>query len=124
MHSLTVLYDPHCAFCVRCAAWLAGQSQYLPLELTPLDSPRARALAPALPDAAKAGELTAIDDEGGVYTGNQAYLICLYALRDYREWSARLLNPALWPLARRAMDWVTDNRANLSRFFKEAQVHG
>jgi predicted DCC family thiol-disulfide oxidoreductase YuxK len=124
MHSLTVLYDPDCVFCLRCAAWLAAQPKYLSLELTPLDSPRAKALAPALPERAKTGDLTVIDDEGGVYTGNQAYLICLYALRDYREWSGRLVNPALWPLARRAMDWVTNNRGTLSRFFKEARAHG
>jgi predicted DCC family thiol-disulfide oxidoreductase YuxK len=122
MRSLTVLYDADCAFCVRCAAWLGKQPQYVPLDLLNLDSPRAKAFA--LPEGAKAGELTVIDDEGGVYTGNQAYLICLYALREYREWSVRLVSPALWPLARRAMGWVTHNRRNLSRFFKEAHAHG
>jgi predicted DCC family thiol-disulfide oxidoreductase YuxK len=122
MRGLTVLYDADCGFCARCARWLGKQDQYLPLDLTPLDSPRAKAMA--LPAAAKAGELTVIDDEGGVYTGNQAYLMCLYALKEYREWSARLVNPSVWPLARRAMEWVTHNRKNLSRLFEEAHAHG
>ncbi len=122
MRSLTVLYDADCAFCVRCAEWLHAQPQYIPLDLINRDS--RRALDIPLPAPAKVGELTVIDDAGGIYTGNQAYLICLYALKEYREWSARLVSPALWPLARRAMEWVTDNRKNLSLFFQEAHAHG
>jgi predicted DCC family thiol-disulfide oxidoreductase YuxK len=115
MRSLTVLYDADCGFCLRCMRWLQGQAAYVPLRFVPLGSEAAGRFA--LPAAAAAGELTVIDDEGGLYSGHAAYLMCLYALRDYREWSLRMANPALWPLARRALEWVTSHRRDLSRFF-------
>lgn len=123
MRSLAVLYDRNCAFCDRCAYWLAAQEKYIPIDLVPLDSERGRAFARQA-EGVRPGELLAIDDEGGVYEGNQAYVICLYALREYREWSARLVSPAVWPLARRAMEWLTNNRKNLSHFMKGVDAHG
>jgi predicted DCC family thiol-disulfide oxidoreductase YuxK len=115
MRSLTVLYDADCAFCQRCAFWIRKQPQYVPIELIPMDSPRAAGIP--LPCRAAAGQLTAIDDEGGVYQGNHAYLMVLWAMREYREWSLRMTSPAFWPLARRALDWLTHNRGTLSAFF-------
>lgn len=120
MRSLDVLYDADCAFCQRCVYWIKKQRQYVPIEFIPLDSPRAPALPIAEGRAAK-GQLTAIDDEGGVYQGNHAYLIVLWALREYREWSLRMAGPALWPFARRALEWLTHNRGNLSVFFRAVE---
>ena len=47
-------------------------------------------------------ELVVVDDSGGVYRNGSAWIMCLYALREYREWSLRLATPALFPLARQA----------------------
>jgi len=60
-------------------------------------------------------ELIVISDLGGVYRGAEAWIMCLYALVDYREWSLRLARPALLPLARRVFEWVGDSRADISR---------
>ena len=44
--------------------------------------------------------------------------MCLYALKEYREWSQRLASPALLPLARRVCELVSDNRLSISRWFR------
>jgi hypothetical protein len=42
--------------------------------------------------------------------------MCLYALRDYREWSQRLAHPALLPWARRVCELLSENRLQMSRW--------
>jgi hypothetical protein len=41
--------------------------------------------------------------------------VCLWALQDYREWSFRFARPALLPLARGIVEWVSTRRHRLSR---------
>ncbi len=43
--------------------------------------------------------------------------MCLYALRDYREWSQRLAHPALLPWARRVCELLSENRFRVSGWF-------
>jgi hypothetical protein len=59
--------------------------------------------------------LVVVDDDGGVYRGETAWIICLYALEGYREWALRLASPALRPLARAACHWFSRNRRSISR---------
>lgn len=115
MRRLVVLYDAHCGFCVRCRKWLQGQPQLVPLELLPAGSAAARARFPTLRQGAAPEELVVVDDAGGVYRESDAWLMCLYALRDYREWSVRLAAPALRPFARAGFEWLSRNRRALSR---------
>src|SRR6186997_2686832 len=96
MRKLTVLYDATCAFCIRCRSGEAERR--FPGVSSPED------------------ELVVVSDEGAVYRGDGAFLMCLWALEDYREWSLRLAAPAMRPLARRAMEWVSHNRAGFSRW--------
>jgi predicted DCC family thiol-disulfide oxidoreductase YuxK len=115
MKLLTVLYDPSCGFCVRCCEWLRGQEVLVALRFVPAGSVEALALFPRLRPGAT-DELVVVSDQGAVYRGERAYIVCLYALRDYRAWSYRFADPALRPLARRAFDWLSHNRKDLSRW--------
>jgi hypothetical protein len=80
------------------------------LAFVPAGSEAARRRFPQLDHAATTRDLTAISDEGAVYTGANAWLICLWALHDYRAWSLRLSSPELLPLARWLVIWVSQNR--------------
>lgn len=115
MKRLTVLYDASCGFCVRCCDWLRRQPQLVPLVFVPARSVEARSLFPELRPG-EADELVVVNAGGGVYRGERAFIMCLYALREYRAWSYRFAEPALRPLARRAFDWLSHNRKDLSRF--------
>ncbi len=59
-------------------------------------------------------ELIAVSDEGGIYRGDCAWIMCLYALQNFREWSIRLSSPLLRPLARKAIELISDSRFELS----------
>ena len=119
MRSLTVLYDSSCGFCSACRNWLSAQPQLVSLEFIPANHAEAARRYPTLA-AAEPEELVVVSDEGGVYRGSHAWIICLWALAEYREWSFRLASPALLPLARDAYAWVSDNRIGLSRLLRLA----
>jgi predicted DCC family thiol-disulfide oxidoreductase YuxK len=115
MKKLTVLYDGSCGFCVECARWLAAQPQLLRLELLASSTIAARTRYPTLTGSA-AEELTVVDDEGGVYRGTHAWIMCLWALREYRSAAGKLARPALLPLARAAFALISRSRKPLSRW--------
>ena len=110
MDTLTVLYDARCNLCSHLRAWLEAQPAYVQLAFVPAGSPEAQRRFPALDHAATTSELTVIGDDGAVYIEAKAFLMCLWALRDYRAWSLRLSSPDMLPLARRVVLWVAQNR--------------
>ena len=117
MKKLTVLYDADCGFCVRCRWWMARQPKFLELEFLPAGGPDARRRYPDLWLPGQGEELVVVDDDGGIYRSTNAWLMCLYALEDYREWSERLSEPALRPLARGLFELVSNNRKRFSKLF-------
>jgi predicted DCC family thiol-disulfide oxidoreductase YuxK len=114
MRRLTVLYDHRCSFCRFCRGWLEKQPQLVDLEMVPATPRDVELLYPGL--AVEAGEeLVVIDDEGGVYRGDDAFLMCLWALREYREWSGRLSSGGWGNLARTFFHHLSKNRGRLSK---------
>ena len=115
MKRLYVFYDGECGLCTRCREWLGSQHAYLELIFHPFQSKEALRLCPDLPRWRPDQQLIVLSDEGGIYTGEYAWLICLYALREYRGWSERFATPALRPLARRVCLLVSHHRLTLSK---------
>src|SRR5688500_8276810 len=82
---LTVLYDEHCGVCREARAWLEKQPKLVPLEFVAAGSPLARSRFPALNVVDTLNRLTVVADERAVYRSTRAWLIVLWALRDWRE---------------------------------------
>jgi predicted DCC family thiol-disulfide oxidoreductase YuxK len=116
MKKLYVLYDGSCGICVRARRWMSRQPTLVALEFVPADSLEAHALFPALTDTLE--ELNVVSDDGDVWRGAGAWLMCLWALAEFREWSHRLSGPALAPLARQAVELVSKNRRTLSDWLR------
>jgi predicted DCC family thiol-disulfide oxidoreductase YuxK len=114
MKRLCVLYDEKCGLCYELKNWVARQPAFLELSFVPAGSPEAGRMFPGLVNPGRPEELIAISDEGGVYRDTHAYIMCLYALQEYREWAMRLSTPALMPLARQAFRFISRNRSRLS----------
>src|SRR5258706_16055266 len=115
MKKLTVLYDYNCGLCQRARRWLEVQPKFLALEFIPAGSDHARFRFPALPNAVD--ELVVVNEAGGVYRGDRAWIMCLYALAEYREGALRLATPKLLPLARSAFQLISENRIRISKLF-------
>jgi predicted DCC family thiol-disulfide oxidoreductase YuxK len=115
MSTLTVLYDPQCGLCRRVHEWLEGQPKLVELKLVPVKSEEARNRFPQLDHEPTANDLTVISDQGAVYYGPKAWLIVLWALGRYREWSYRLASPELLPTVRRVVSTISQHRYQISR---------
>ncbi|MCA9589757.1 MAG: DUF393 domain-containing protein [Myxococcales bacterium] len=111
MRALTVLYDAGCALCVRAADLLATSPAYVPIELVACASEEARERFGDVPWLGE--ELVAVSDDGDVWVGPAAFLVCLWALRDYREWAYRLSSEELAPLAERVLVAISARRKGL-----------
>jgi predicted DCC family thiol-disulfide oxidoreductase YuxK len=108
--SITVVYDPACGLCTRVKEWIVRQTPLLGLRLVAAGSSEAARRFPQLP----ADELAVVADTGEVWLGNHAWIICLWALREYRDLAVRLTSPPLLLLAREAFAVVSSNRSALS----------
>ncbi|MEV8534980.1 DCC1-like thiol-disulfide oxidoreductase family protein [Streptomyces sp. NPDC051211] len=103
VHRLTVLYDAGCPLCVHIRHWLLGQRWLVPLRLLPAGSVEARRLYPGLDHAATLREITVIGDSGQIWTGTDAFIVCLWALVEHRPKANWLATPAGRPFARATM---------------------
>ena len=114
MTALTVLYDSNCGLCRRAHEWLAEQRKLVELIFVPCKSEEARARFPQLDHDLTGKDLTVIGDQGEVYIGPKAWLMVLWALCQYREWSYRLSSPTLLPTTRRGS--LNDLSASISNW--------
>jgi len=115
MSSLTVLYDPSCGLCRRVHSWLEEQPKLVPLILVPVKSEEAQNRFPHLDHEPTLNDLTVISDQGAVYFGPKAWLMVLWALCRYREWSYRLASPELLPTTRKVVSMISQHRYQISR---------
>lgn len=114
MQHLTVFYDHHCELCQRSRAFLMVQPTYVPLEFIALQSAQLERRYPGLAAFEPEREILVVDDDGGIYRGGAAWLMCLWATRTYRQWSATLAHPALFPLVRKFCTLISHNRLTIS----------
>lgn len=117
MNRLTVLYDGTCALCLRCRDFLAGSRSLVPLELLSCQSREARERFGAVPWLGE--ELVVVSDEGDVWAGPAAFLVAMWSLVEYREWSYRLSGPALAPLAERFFVALSSQRRRIAALMQK-----
>jgi predicted DCC family thiol-disulfide oxidoreductase YuxK len=109
---LTVVYDAGCPICVRCRQWMAEQAAFVALEFLPSGSREARQRFGQVPWLGE--ELVVVSESGEVWAGPAAFLVCLWALVEWREWSYRLSGPTLAPMAERFFHSISTRRKRLA----------
>jgi predicted DCC family thiol-disulfide oxidoreductase YuxK len=110
-----VLYDARCGLCSRVRVWMQDQPAHCGIDFLPAGSERARRLFPELTHEEYPSELVVVTDSGDVYKDDGAWIVCLWALVEYRPWAHRLSRGTLRHLARKAWGVVSSNRAEISR---------
>src|SRR5262249_689118 len=111
LKKMWILYDAGCGLCTWVRTWMTRQPWLIELRFLASGSDEARQQFPEMPF----GELAVIANTGEVWMGNHAWVIYLWALRDYREWAIRLSSPLLLQMARQGFAAVSRNRLALSR---------
>jgi predicted DCC family thiol-disulfide oxidoreductase YuxK len=122
MRELTVLWDATCPMCVRCRVWLGEQRAMVPLRFVPCGSDEARASYASIPWLG--AELVVVSDDGDVWAGPAAFLVCLWTLEDWREWSYTLSGAALAPLVERFFQALSSHRQTIAAFFRPDACEG
>jgi predicted DCC family thiol-disulfide oxidoreductase YuxK len=115
MKRLTVLYDAACPLCVRCRTWMGEQDAFVELEFLPSASATARARYGEVPWLG--AELVVVSDRGEVWVGPAAFILCLWALEDYREWSYRLSGESFSRMAERFFLALSHRRKWIAGWF-------
>jgi len=111
---LYVLYDFSCGLCSQLVQWMSDQPAACEFRFVAAGSDEARRLFPDFRSSARPEELVVISDDGAVYRGDAAYIVCLYALHSYRSVAVRLAQPGFRPLARKVFALISTNRLRLS----------
>jgi predicted DCC family thiol-disulfide oxidoreductase YuxK len=116
VRGLTVLFDASCPLCVRCARWLAHEPAYVPLTTLAASSTEARERYGAVPWLGE--ELVVVADDGAVWVGPAAFLVALWSLVAYREWSYRLSGDTLSRVAERFFVSLSSQRRMIAAFLE------
>jgi predicted DCC family thiol-disulfide oxidoreductase YuxK len=117
VRAIAVFFDQDCNLCRACRRWLQAQDKYFPVEFLPYQSRRALEVCPQLEQLNPEKEIVVMADNGQIYQGGSAWIMCLYALRRYRELSFKLAHPMLLPLAKKMCHIVSGRRMGLSKLF-------
>lgn len=90
MRGITVLFDPDCAVCRASRSWMLRRRALVAVRFVPVGGPEAVRRFPDLDMSACAREITVVTDQGFVYRGRAAFIVCLWALRSTRGLALQL----------------------------------
>lgn len=86
--------------CRAFAGWLTRQPVLVPIEIVAAGSPLVRSRWSGLDHARTLREVTVISDDGHVWHGGAAWVMCLWATVEHRPLALRLSGPAGLAVAR------------------------
>ncbi len=98
MEHLTVYFDDDCDFCRACRDWLAARDQLIPLRFVPVASPEGRRRIGHI--EGYGDDLMVAAPDGRLWTGTDAFLMCLWALSGGHEWVPVLTLPGIGAITR------------------------
>lgn len=109
---LTVIYDPDCELCRRCKGWMISQPQLVPILFTEATNPAVLSWAGRSVPVGK--ELVVVSETGLTWSGADAFLVCLWALKDYRTLANTLQRRGLSHVARKLFLGISHGRSWVS----------
>ncbi|MCG8421653.1 MAG: DUF393 domain-containing protein [Proteobacteria bacterium] len=116
---LTIIFDPSCPLCVRCRHWMELQPAYVNFEFLASTSATAQKRYGDVPWLGD--ELVVVNEHGEVWVGAAAFLVALWALRDWRSWSYRLSGTVFAPLAKRFFESISHKRHWIAGFLRHTE---
>ena len=90
VRAITVLFDPECAVCRASRLWVLRRRPLIEVQFVPVGSVEAVRRFPSLDMDECRREITVVTDQGFVYRGRAAFVLCLWALRSTRSLALEL----------------------------------
>jgi predicted DCC family thiol-disulfide oxidoreductase YuxK len=109
---LTVITDEDCELCRRCRGWLSQQTLLVAIEFLPVGSEEALRRYGSMGN--RRDLLIVADDQGRIWTGPDAFVMCLWATAGYRSWARWAARPGWRSLARVLFGTVSSNRHRIA----------
>lgn len=115
MNTLTIFYDSNCGLCRCFREWLERQALWVSVEFIGFQTPDAARRFPNIEKMKADRECLVLADDGRWWQGKDAWIVCLWATREFRIWSIRLASPMFRPLIGNIVHMISSNRLTLSR---------
>lgn len=120
INKIEVYYDGRCGMCCTFHEWLNKQERATEVDFIPYQSERAVEVFPEILNLDPATEMVVRTDEGEIYKGAEAWVLCLHSCKAFQGVAHRMANPMLLPLAKKTCNLLAANRHKLSGvFFKK-----
>ncbi|MGB6219918.1 thiol-disulfide oxidoreductase DCC family protein [Haloferula sp.] len=118
MRTLTIFYDPSCGLCCQFREWLERQALWVATEFIGFQTPEAADRFPQILEVGAAKNCVVLADDGRWWQGADAWIVCLWATREFRLWSHRLAGPVFKPVLGSVVHLISGNRLTLSKLMR------
>ncbi len=115
--TVEVYYDGQCGMCCTFHEWINEQQRAYEVKFIPYQSERAELLFPGVMALDPASEMIVRTNDGELFRGAQAWVLCLYSCSSYQKVAVKLGGPLLLPVAIKACNVLAANRHKLSKVF-------
>ena len=109
---LTVVTDENCELCRRCRAWLSQQPLLVGVEFLAVGSDEAVRRYGSLGN--RRDVLIVADEHGRIWSGPDAFVMCLWATDSYRGYARWAARPGWRTLAKLLFSTVSSNRHRIA----------
>lgn len=114
---IEVFYDGRCGMCCSFHEWIHRQERAFQIDFVPYQAERAEEVFPGIHTLDPAREMIVRADNGEIYRGAEAWVMCLYSCANHRDMAKRLARPAMLAVAIRVCHLLAANRHGLSKVF-------
>ena len=114
---IEVFYDGRCGMCCSFHEWIHRQERAFQIDFVPYQAERAEEVFPGIHTLDPAREMIVRVDNGEIYRGAEAWVMCLYSCANHRDMAKRLARPAMLAVAIRVCHLLAANRHGLSKVF-------
>ena len=122
MNALYLFHDNTCPVSQRHREWLAKQAAIVPLHCVAHQAEEVPGRFPGIAAHLTPRNLTVVSDDGQLWTGPSAVVMCLFALEKHRELAERLALPNLLPYARTALELLSREVFEMNHLLRCSQI--
>ena len=117
IQKIEVFYDGRCGMCCSFHEWINRQPRAYRIDFIPYQSPDAEKVFPGIGTLDPAREMIVRTDQGKIYRGAEAWVLCLHSCANHQTAARKLATPGMLSVAIRACRVLAANRHSLSKVF-------
>lgn len=114
---IEVFYDGRCGMCCSFHEWINRQPRAYEIDFIPYQAARAEKVFPGIGTLDPAREMIVRTNQGEIYRGAEAWVLCLYSCANHQNTAMKLATPGMLSVAIRACRVLAANRHSLSKVF-------